>query len=65
MTSTHQYLIGTKLGFHFSGLILPGPIIVYGGIRPYPQRARNTENKLVGESHMDKNVSMYSLEDII
>eukprot|EP00268_Persea_americana_P065659 TRINITY_DN880_c1_g2_i1.p1 TRINITY_DN880_c1_g2~~TRINITY_DN880_c1_g2_i1.p1 ORF type:complete len:1016 (-),score=186.62 TRINITY_DN880_c1_g2_i1:301-3348(-) len=39
-----------------TGLILPGPIIVYGGIRPYPQRAQKTENELVGKSNMDQKV---------
>lgn len=39
---------------HETGLILPGPVIVYGGIRQYPQRAQKTENELVGKSYMDQ-----------
>lgn len=43
---------------------MPGPIIAYGGIRPYPQRAQKTENELVGKSNMDQKVSTFSFAEV-
>lgn len=39
-----------------SGLIEGNPIIVYGGVKQYPQRAKKTEEFLVGKCFSDRKV---------
>lgn len=40
----------------FPGIIEGNPVIVYGGVRKNPQRARNTEDFLKGKSIYDEKV---------
>ncbi|XP_058101391.1 uncharacterized protein LOC131245742 [Magnolia sinica] len=47
-----------------TGLVLTGPIIVYGGIQPYPQRAQKTEKELVGKSFKDPEVFKKCLSEL-
>ncbi|KAL4191085.1 hypothetical protein AMTRI_Chr07g27880 [Amborella trichopoda] len=47
-----------------TGLMLNLPTIVYGGIMPYPQRARNTEKQLIGKSFWDPKVFEKSLLEL-
>ncbi|KAG0611483.1 hypothetical protein M758_7G144100 [Ceratodon purpureus] len=44
------------------GLIVGSPVIVYGGVKEYPQRARKTEDFLVGKSFSDRKVYGKALE---
>lgn len=44
-----------------SGLIVGNPVIVYGGVKEYPQRARKTEEFLVGKSFSDCKVLLETL----
>lgn len=39
-----------------SGLIEGNPIIVYGGVKQYPQRAQKTEEFLMGKCFSDRKV---------
>ena len=43
-----------------AGLIVGSPVIVYGGIKEYPQRARKTEDFLVGKNFSDDQVLLKS-----
>ncbi len=44
-----------------SGLIVGKPVIVYGGVKEYPQRARKTEAFLEGKSFSDGKVLLETL----
>ena len=44
-----------------SGLIVGKPVIVYGGVKQYPQRARKTEDFLVGKSFSARKVLLETL----
>lgn len=48
-------MIGNVFG-NLSGLIEGNPIIVYGGVKQYPQRAKKTEEFLVGKCFSDRKV---------